>query len=82
HFLRLYLNMRTQLYIVFRNIYPTNNYYKFVRSVRFEEANKEASSNAPLHKPKFKKTTICGESSTFCLNYRHHKGLPTINVLY
>ncbi|EHL48071.1 hypothetical protein SEEM710_12588, partial [Salmonella enterica subsp. enterica serovar Montevideo str. ATCC BAA710] len=35
-----------------------------------------------LHKPKFKKTTICGESSTFCLNYRHHKGLPTINVLY
>ncbi|ECB8316603.1 hypothetical protein E2J71_09595, partial [Salmonella enterica subsp. enterica serovar Worthington] len=59
-----------------------NNYYKFFRSFLLEEAIKEASSNAPLHKPKFKKTTICGESSTFCLNYRHHKGLPTINVLY
>ncbi|EAS6301772.1 hypothetical protein DBZ78_05645 [Salmonella enterica subsp. enterica serovar Brancaster] len=74
--------MLTQLYIFFRNIYPTNNYYKFFRSFLLAEAIKEASSNAPLHKPKFKKTTICGESSTFCLNYRHHKGLPTINVLY
>ncbi|ECA5987395.1 hypothetical protein EMN60_06420 [Salmonella enterica subsp. enterica serovar Mbandaka] len=74
--------MLTQLYIFFRNIYPTNNYYKFFRSFLLEESIKEASSNAPLHKPKFKKTTICGESSTFCLNYRHHKGLPTINVLY
>ncbi|AWE44422.1 hypothetical protein AUA35_07735 [Salmonella enterica subsp. enterica serovar Worthington] len=74
--------MLTQLYIFFRNIYPMNNYYKFFRSFLLEEAIKEASSNAPLHKPKFKKTTICGESSTFCLNYRHHKGLPTINVLY
>lgn len=36
----------------------------------------------PLHEAKFKKTTIFGESSTFCLNYRHHKGLPTLNVLY
>ncbi|EDZ21291.1 conserved hypothetical protein [Salmonella enterica subsp. enterica serovar Kentucky str. CDC 191] len=52
--------MLTQLYIFFRNIYPTNNYYKFFRSFLLEEAIKEASSNAPLHKPKFKKTTICG----------------------
>ncbi|EAR2768849.1 hypothetical protein EI632_04525 [Salmonella enterica] len=74
--------MLTQLYIFFRNIYPTNNYYKFFLPFLLEEAIKEASSNAPLHKPKFKKTTICGESSTFCLNYRHHKGLPTVNVLH
>lgn len=82
HFLRLYLNMPAQFYIFFRNIYPTNNYYKFFRLFLLEEALKEASSNAFCINQNLKKTTICGESSTFCLNYRHHKGLPTINVLY
>lgn len=35
-----------QFYIFFRNIYPTNNYYKFFRLFLLEEALKEASSNA------------------------------------
>ncbi|EAO2144847.1 hypothetical protein E2B64_07500, partial [Salmonella enterica] len=61
-----------QFYIFFRNIYPTNNYYKFFRLFLLEEALKEASSNAFCINQNLKKTTICGESSTFCLNYRHH----------